>query len=220
VLSFQGVPLFLKKTTQWIYKHIIPKIEDVMSKPAITVEADTSVLDVIRLMYKERIGSVVVTEENDTVGIFTRRDLIGRVYIEEGLTEKLKVGEVMTSPIMTVNSKDDVIKAVKIMKDNQITRVIVLDESKPVGILTETDIDLKLSKRSLSYKMAIKGYIVDTLAYIIFWSWITIVIQIGIVGVPIEKFVATSILGFIMTLLLGGLFGRFLDLFRSKLGVQ
>jgi signal-transduction protein with cAMP-binding, CBS, and nucleotidyltransferase domain len=191
-----------------------------MSKPAITVEADTSVVDVIRLMYNQRIGSVIVTEKNDTVGIFTRRDLIGRVFIEKDLPVKLKVGEVMSSPIMTVKSKDDVIKAVEIMKENQITRVIVLDDSKPVGILTETDIEIKLTKSSLSYRLAIKRYIVDTLAYIIFWSWITILIQIGIVDVPIEKFIATSILGFIMTLLLGGLFGRFLDLFRSKLGVM
>lgn len=212
--------MFLERLIERVCRRIIPRIEDVMSKPVITVEVGASVMDVVNLMYDERMGSVVVTKEDEPVGIFTRRDLMERVLMRQASLTETKVGDVMSSPIMTANPRDDVIKAIETMRRNRVTRVVVLDESKPVGILTETDIELKVPKSSLSYRLAFKRYVVDTLAYIVFWSWITVVVQIYIVGIPVEKFVASSALGFIITMFLGGLFGRFLDTLRARFEVD
>lgn len=207
-----------KRLIDWVFK--IPRIEDVMSKPVINIEVDVSVMDVIRLMNNKRIGSVVITMKGEPVGIFTRRDLMERVLIRQASLLETKIDDVMSSPVITMKPSDNVIKAVGIMKKNRVTRILVLDDSKPIGLLTETDIGLKLSKCSLSYRSAFKRYIIDTLGYIVFWSWIIVLIQIVIVGIPIEKFITTSTIGFIVTMLLGGLFGRFIDVFRSLFGVD
>lgn len=98
--------------------------------------------------------------------------------------------------------------------------MIVMDGLNPVGILTETDIKLKLSRSSLSYRLIFKKYLVDALAYIVFWSWISVLIQVFIVRIPFKKFVLSSFFGFIATILAGGIFGSFLDKFRTKLRVD
>ncbi|MCW4038472.1 MAG: L-alanine exporter AlaE [Candidatus Bathyarchaeota archaeon] len=209
-----------ERLSNWIYQHIIPKTRDVMSTPVLSVSFDTSILETIRLMYDKRLGSVIVIKEKIPVGIFTRRDLLGRVLLKNVSLTELKVSEVMSSPVYAIQVKDQVIKAVDLMNKKGISRVVVMDEIKPEGILTRTDIQLTLSKSSLSPKLIFKKYIVDTLAYILFWSWINICIQIVVVGISFEKFIISSIYGFIATLLIGGLFGGFLDVFRKKFEVD
>lgn len=212
--------MFRKRLIEWVSRHIIPRIEDVMSKPIITVEVDASVMDVVRLMYDRRVGSVVVTKEGKPVGIFTRRDLMERVLMRYASLTEVKVGDVMSFPIMAVKQGASVAEAVKIMEKNGVTRVVVLEDSKTVGIVTETDIETKLSKCSLSYRLALKRFVVDTLAQVVFWSWISLYIRLCIVGIPFEKLVAESVLGFVATLLLGGFFGRFLDALRTRFRVD
>jgi len=68
--------------------------------------------------------------------------------------------------------------------------------------------------------MYVKGYIVDTLAYISFWSFLTYFINVILVGIPIGQFIASSILGLIVTSALAGVFGRYLDYVRKKFHVN
>jgi len=218
---FVGVlHLIRERLIERVHRLIIPRIEDIMSKPIVTVKTNTSVMDAIRLMYNKRIGSVIVTKEDSPVGIFTHRDLMGRVLMKNASLVETKVGDMMSSPVSTVKKTDSVIKAVEIMKTNRVTRVIVLDDLKPVGVLTKTDVNLKVSKGSLSYSLAFKKFVVDTFAQIVFWSWISLFIRLYILGIPLEKVVAESVLTFIATLLLEGLFGRFLDWVRARFEVD
>jgi signal-transduction protein with cAMP-binding, CBS, and nucleotidyltransferase domain len=209
-----------ERLSNWINQHILPKTRDIMSTPVISVNFDASIMETIRVMYNNQFGSIIVTKEKSPVGIFTRRDLLGKVLLKKVSLTELKVSEVMSSPVYTVQVKDQVIKAVELMNKKAISRVVVMDETKPEGILTRTDIQLNLSKSSLSPKLIFKKYIVDTVAYILFWSWINICIQIVVVGIPFEKFILSSIYGFIATLLIGGLFGGFLDILRERFGVD
>jgi CBS domain-containing protein len=209
-----------ERLSNWIYQHILPKTRDIMSTPVISVNFDTSIMETIRVMYNNQFGSIIVTKEKIPIGIFTRRDLLGRVLLQNVSLTELKVSEVMSSPVFTVQVKDQVRKAVDLMNNKGISRVVVMDKTKPEGILTKTDIQLNLSKSSLSPKLIFKKYMVDTVAYILFWSWINICIQIVVVGISFEKFILSSIYGFIATLLIGGLFGTFLDVLRERFGVD
>jgi len=200
-------------------RFFVPKVEDAMSKPVVTIGEDATILEAVNLMNDRRIGSLVVIVDGKPAGIFTRSDLMRRV-LERGVSlTETKVGDVMSSPIVTVRPNDKVDSAVEVMRENKVTRAVVLDDSRLVGILTQTDIRLRLSISQLSYKHAMKRYIVDTFAYIVFWSGITVIIQLFIVGITLEKFVASSLLGLVATILLAGIYGRFLDMIRNKFKV-
>ncbi|MCW4041171.1 MAG: L-alanine exporter AlaE [Candidatus Bathyarchaeota archaeon] len=125
----------------------------------------------------------------------------------------------MSSPIITIESHDDVQSLIRVMQVNNVTRAVVVDSTQLVGIVTETDIQLRLSRHQQTYTGLFKRYTVDTLAYILFWSGITILIQVYLVGISYEQFLTSSILGFLVTLGIGGVYGRFLDLLRKRFEV-
>ena len=206
-----------EKVKWWVSRLLLSNVESVMSSPVVTIIGDSTVSEVVGLMLESGIGSLVVVAGNKPIGIVTRRDLFNRAIMKGALLTETKVSEIMSSPLITVKPRDKVDYAVKIMREKKITRVLVMDGSKLTGILTQTDIRLRLGTNPLSYRSILKRYFVDTFAYIVFWSGLTVIIQLFIVGIPIDKFVASSILGFILTVILSGLYGRFLDIIRNKL---
>lgn len=187
-----------------------------MSSPVVTTIGDATVSECIELMLEKGIGSLIVVAENKPIGIVTRRDLFDRIIMKGTSLTETKASYIMSSPVVTVKPRDKIDYAVKIMRGKGITAVLVMDGSRLVGMLTETDIRLRLRIDPLSYRSILKRYLIDTLAYMVFWPGFTVVIQVFIVGISMDKFVQSSILGFIVTVLLSGLFGRFLDLLRNK----
>lgn len=199
-----------------VSRFFIPKVDDIISKPATTIREDETILDAVKLMDDKKIDSLVVTVGCKPAGIFTRNDLISILEKGDSLTET-KVGDMISSPIVTVRKSDKVDSAVEVMREKQVTGVVVLSGPKIVGILTQTDI--RLSKSQLSYRRVLKKYVADTFAYMVFWSGITFLIQVLLLGITIEKFVVSSLLGFVATILLAGIYGQFLDFVRNKFKV-
>jgi hypothetical protein len=65
----------------------------------------------------------------------------------------------------------------------------------------------------------IKRFVIDTLAYMTFWTGFSVIIQLFIIGLTITQFITGSIIGFTLTILLGGFFGRYIDWWRRKFNV-
>jgi len=78
-----------------------------------------------------------VVEDSKVVGIVTFTD-VQNVPKEE--RNKVKVSQIMTKELITVDELDDAVKALKIMTLNNIGRIIVTDREKMVGIVSRTDI--------------------------------------------------------------------------------
>ncbi len=94
------------------------KIYRLCRKPAVTVPALASVKEALELMTKEKVGAVVVLENEEAAGMFTRRDAIERVVLE-----KLSLGELGD--------------ALKMMVARPFNHIPVVDsESKVVGLAT------------------------------------------------------------------------------------
>jgi len=201
---------------RWVSRLLLLNVESLMSSPVVTTIGDSTVSECIKLMLEKEIGSLIVVEENKPIGIVTRRNLFDQIIMKGTSLTKTKASDIMSSPVLTVKPRDKIDYAVKVMRGKGTTAVLVLDGSRLVGILTETDIRLRLRIDPLSYRSILKRYLVDTFAYIVFWSGFTVVIQVFIVGISMDKFVESSILGFIVTVVFSGLFGRFLDLLRNK----
>lgn len=98
-----------------------------------------TVKDAAIMMADTNVGCVVITRGNAPIGILTERDFVKRIVSEErDLSTPL--ADVMSFPLIAVDSEDTVWEAAEIMKRNKIHKVPVEDQGKLVGIITATDI--------------------------------------------------------------------------------
>lgn len=104
--------------------------------------------DVAAIFTKNRIGSVIVIDKDNTpIGIITERDLVKRVCLENFKADKVLVEEIMSSPLITVMTFDSVDTASRIMLSNRIKRLPVLEaDNRIIGIISVTDITRHLAK--------------------------------------------------------------------------
>jgi len=101
---------------------------------------DTLVSDAIRMMAQQNIGCVIVCEDSQPVGIFTRRDVI-QMFAEPETTGDIRVREVMSSPVRSVSASTLVDDAGLIFMRAKIRHLMVLDDDQQLyGVLSETDI--------------------------------------------------------------------------------
>lgn len=102
------------------------------------VDQDATVSRVARVMREEGVGSVIVLGGAKAVGIITQRDIINKVVAEGRNPEVVKVSEIMSSPLITVEKDETVAGALELMEKKNIRRVVVVDEKgKPLGISVE-----------------------------------------------------------------------------------
>ena len=113
---------------------------DVMTRGVICVDVKDTVLAAAQVMEKNEISSVIVTEEGDAVGIITERDIITKVVTKGKDVAKVGADAIMTSPLVTVKPDASIDDAARMMRDNDIRRLIVEDKGKVVGVLSEFDI--------------------------------------------------------------------------------
>ena len=117
------------------------EIRDVMVREVITLNGNASVKEAADIMNEFEIGSlIVVNNEGKAVGIVTERDILKRVVAEEKNAKKTKISEIMSSPLVVVESNIEVEEAVKLMFQMKIKKLAAVDGNKLVGIVSLTDI--------------------------------------------------------------------------------
>ena len=198
---------------------MIPRVSKVMSTPVVKVDAQASAAEATVLMLDHGVGGLVVTRNGVPAGIFTRRDLHKRVLAAKRDMEDTRIEQVMTTPIITITSNASLKEAMDLMKKNAITRLGVMKDDDLVGVVTETDIKLTYPRGYFSATLMLKRFIVDTLAYITFWSVLGTMVQVFVLRLTWFQFVASSTAGVVLTIVFGGLFGKYLDLLRAKFRV-
>jgi CBS domain-containing protein len=116
-------------------------VKDVMSSPVTTIGENENVYKAAKLMDKNEIGCIIVTDKNEKpVGIITERDLIKRVLTKNALPSKIKAGKVMTSPLITIESDETLQEAARKMSKLNVRRLGVVYRGALMGIITGKDI--------------------------------------------------------------------------------
>jgi CBS domain-containing protein len=108
-----------------------------MSSPVVHVAPHATVAQALRTMIDHDIGAVV--DGASVVGVFTERDLTRRLLDDKDLLDRT-VGEVMSTPVTTVNPDDEVVFIFRLMTEKGIRRLPVIDGGLLVGIITERDL--------------------------------------------------------------------------------
>ncbi len=104
------------------------------------VDPDTTVLEASRLMNDRGVGSVLVMTGGTLAGIFTERDLMRRVVAVDRLPGATKVGEVMTSSLVTCTPDATMQDCGTVMSERRIRHLPVVDDSGVVGLVTTGDL--------------------------------------------------------------------------------
>ena len=117
------------------------KIQDVMTKQVHCVHRKATVREVARIMRDKNIGDVLVTDDSGKLcGIITDRDLVTRAVAESKDLDAMTVGDIHTDKLVTLQPSSEVEDAVRLMREKAIRRIPVVENDKPVGIVTIGDL--------------------------------------------------------------------------------
>jgi acetoin utilization protein AcuB len=125
-------------------------VQDRMTRNPITINPDTSVSDASRIMRERKVRRLPVLDARGRlVGIVSENDLRHAspspattldVWEISALVDKIKVAQIMTRDVITVTGDTPLEEAARLMTDHKISALPVLQESKVIGIITETDL--------------------------------------------------------------------------------
>jgi signal-transduction protein with cAMP-binding, CBS, and nucleotidyltransferase domain len=121
-------------------REVAVRVRDLMTRSLISIKAEDTVTEAARLMDRKRIHSILIEQGRELSGIITDLDIVSRV-VSKGLDPgKVKVGEVMTSPLVSISEHATIEEAAKKMRENGVRRLIVESDDHKVGIVAESDI--------------------------------------------------------------------------------
>ncbi len=116
------------------------EIHDYMISPVLSIDIESTVQEAAQFMMAHNIGSVLVKEFEDYVGIVTEKDMT-RKALGNGLNaESTLISEIMSSPVLSLDCYLPIEEANRFMHKNKIRHLAVSEENKIVGILSVKDL--------------------------------------------------------------------------------
>lgn len=115
------------------------KVDDFMTKDVVTADEESFVINMAKIMGRQRIGSVVITREDEPFGIFTERDLLTN-FLATGKSMYTELGPVCSHPLIVIPSGTSVHRAAATMTLKHIRRLPVVRDGSLVGIITARDL--------------------------------------------------------------------------------
>jgi len=118
------------------------KIEEIMVKKLESVEANAPVYDAIEKMVDRRIRSILVKpkDEKDVYGIVTMRDIVFKVIGKNIDPNKIKVEEIASKPVISIDKDMDIDHVISLMNKFNIARVFVSEGKEIIGVASLFDI--------------------------------------------------------------------------------
>lgn len=105
-----------------------------------SVGPTTSITDACKLMAEQKIGALVVVENNKVVGIVSERDFVHKVLSKQISIYELTVGDVMTPSIVSIHPEYSVEECMVLMTENHLRHLPVLDNEHVVGVISIRDV--------------------------------------------------------------------------------
>ena len=120
-------------------------VKDIMSKAIISVNVETTVFQIAKMMEQGGIGAILVKKDGHLSGIITDRDFATKVA-SNSLSFDTPVEKVMSSPLITINYNESISAAAERMASKKIRKLAVTDNGNVVGLVTSTDLVNQLAK--------------------------------------------------------------------------
>lgn len=113
-----------------------------MTREIVTVNFNDSIEKVAQLMVEKQIGSLLVYEDNEVIGIITKRDILERVILYCQDPCKVKAKDIATKNLIIISSGETISDVLSLMYNHKVKRILVKnpDDSELVGIITTHDL--------------------------------------------------------------------------------
>ena len=125
------------------------QIRDIMEKDVITIENDKTAQDAAKIIAEKDISFLVIMNDGKPEGILSESDFVRKIVAEDKKSSEIKITEVMSYKFRSVAPTTTIEDAIQKMLNNNIRRLLVLEENKLVGVITQTDLIEFLRERLL-----------------------------------------------------------------------
>ncbi|MCJ7632625.1 CBS domain-containing protein [Candidatus Bathyarchaeota archaeon] len=114
-------------------------VSEIMSKDVVTISATATMAEAAKIMGEKHIGSLIILEDDQPKGIVTESDLLSKVISKGSNPAKVKVKNVLSSPVISIKPSITIKEAARAMIEKR-GRLVVLRDGKIVGIVTAADL--------------------------------------------------------------------------------
>jgi CBS domain-containing protein len=119
------------------------KVSDILGRKgasAVAVAPDTKVIEALSIMAEKNIGSLLVMDGGEYLGIITERDYSRKIALRHKSSVDTKVSEIMTTNLPAVNPSDSVEYCMQLMSDKNIRYLPVFEKNLLAGIVSMSDV--------------------------------------------------------------------------------
>lgn len=113
-------------------------ISRAMTEGLVTIKPSEDIQNAVELMLKNNISSIPVADDDGLVGIITKTDLLN--FYKDKYSGKWKVSDLMSKSVLSVNENHSIAHVIGVMEENGISKVVVIRDNQPVGIITPENI--------------------------------------------------------------------------------
>lgn len=140
-------------------KTLVKELLDEKGRFVLTIEAQKTAREALETMVENNVGSILVKDGNEIRGIFSDRDFLRRVVLNEEATEESALDDVMTSEMIVVSESDSVQECMDIMTQKRIRHLPVVEEGELKGLVSIGDCVKSLSRQDEVKINQLKSYI-------------------------------------------------------------
>ncbi len=121
------------------------KVRDVMTESPHVIDGLASVRTAIEMMRKEHVSSLVIDRrhDGDEYGVVSVRDIAKRVIGRDRSIDRTSVYEIMSKPVLTVNTEMNIKYAIRLLTRYRLTRALVTEKGMMIGIVTLRDMAVR-----------------------------------------------------------------------------
>ena len=116
------------------------QIRDIMEKDVITIENDKTAQDAAKIIAEKDISFLVIMNEGKPQGVLSESDFVRKVAAENKKASETKISEIMSYKFRSVGPNTTIEDAIQKMLNNNIRRLLILNDEKLVGVITQTDL--------------------------------------------------------------------------------
>lgn len=126
------------------------KVREIMSNRVLSLRHNDTVLQAAEILSKNNVGSLPIVTDGELVGILTDRDIVLRCVAGRCDATQMRIGEIMSTRLVTVSPEDSVGRAMDVMAQNKVRRLPVTEGKRVVGMLSLADVARATTSERLS----------------------------------------------------------------------
>ncbi len=132
---------------------------DQSKRPVYSVGPNSTIREALEIMAQHNIGALLILNGQTLEGIFSERDYARKVALKGKSSNDAKVSDVMTSKVITINTKHSIDQCMQIMTDNHIRHLPIVNDLEVIGLISIGDVVREMISYQKSIIEQLQSYI-------------------------------------------------------------